>query len=373
MIMYSDSHRLNVLHILTLSGRNGEYGGPVKVARELCAELEKRGYKTRIFSGALDGSEPIPAEGLQESFVRVKPIFPKIEVSSLWSRKIIRQMSKHIRESDIVHIHYARDIIPTLAAIICILYRKNYVLQTHGMVIPDKRLTIKILDTLLFLPVMNRSKACLVLNDFEMNLVIKLGVNTKIYDLPNGIKKPHFELTDPLNPVRRIAFCSRLQSIKGVSKFIELATARSQYQEVFEIYGPDGGELRKVLQEVNNPKNGRKLFYGGAIHPSEILSLLKDIDLIVLPSDIDFFPMIVLESLSVGTPALVMPSCGIAMKISMLNPLLVAKGMKTSDLIDAFELYSQSEKISRAEVQNFSQDYFGISNVVAELEKIYNS
>ena len=33
--------RNKVLHVLTLNGRNGEYGGPVRVARELCFELEK--------------------------------------------------------------------------------------------------------------------------------------------------------------------------------------------------------------------------------------------------------------------------------------------------------------------------------------------
>ena len=59
---------LNVLHVLTLNGRNGEYGGPVRVARELCTELNRRGYATHIFSGALFNSTPIPIAGLPESF-----------------------------------------------------------------------------------------------------------------------------------------------------------------------------------------------------------------------------------------------------------------------------------------------------------------
>jgi glycosyltransferase involved in cell wall biosynthesis len=371
--MDSDTQQLTVLHILTLSGRNGEYGGPVKVARELCTELEKRGIKTRIFSGALKGAEPIQAEGLEESFKLVKPIFTKHKVSSLWNRQLMREMFKLIRKSDIVHIHYARDLIPNLAAAICIIFRKKYVLQTHGMVIPDRRLAVKILDSLLILPIMNHSKACLVLNEFEMNLVVKLGVSAKIYELPNGIRKPSFEIRPTFNEIKRIAFCGRLQSIKGISKFIELATARNEYKEVFEIYGPDGGDLPYVLNEVSDTKRERKIFYCGAVPPSEILNLLSEIDLLILPSDIDFFPMIVLEALSVGTPALVMPSCGIASKIAELNPLLVAKGMKSLDLIDAFKLYSESETKSRVAVQNFSQEKFGIDAVVNRLEIIYSA
>ena len=80
-----DSSRLNVLHVLTLNGRNGEYGGPVRVARELCTELHSRGHATHIFSGALRGSEPNPRHGLSESFVLLKPILKKLPVSSLWS------------------------------------------------------------------------------------------------------------------------------------------------------------------------------------------------------------------------------------------------------------------------------------------------
>ena len=49
---------MRILHVLTLNSRNGEYGGPVRVARELCRELNNLGHVTHIFSGALTGFEP---------------------------------------------------------------------------------------------------------------------------------------------------------------------------------------------------------------------------------------------------------------------------------------------------------------------------
>jgi hypothetical protein len=68
------SRNLRVLHVLTLNTKNGDYGGPVRVARELCRELSARRYDTEIFSGALKGNEPVPFEGLNESYVYVKSI-----------------------------------------------------------------------------------------------------------------------------------------------------------------------------------------------------------------------------------------------------------------------------------------------------------
>ena len=109
-----DSPQLRILHVLTLNGRNGEYGGPVRVARELCQELNSRGHKTHIFSGALLGSEPAPGSELSESYIHVKPITKNLKVSSLWSWKLISPLKNLIRESDVIHIHFARDLVPFL-------------------------------------------------------------------------------------------------------------------------------------------------------------------------------------------------------------------------------------------------------------------
>ena len=143
-----DTSRLNVLHVLTLNGRNGEYGGPVRVARELCTELHSRGHTTHIFSGALRGSEPTPKDGLSESFVLVKPILNKLPVSTLWSWGLLAPLTQQIKRADVVHIHFARDLVPYLAAFLSILNRKPFVTQTHGMIISDGRLSTRLTDFL---------------------------------------------------------------------------------------------------------------------------------------------------------------------------------------------------------------------------------
>jgi glycosyltransferase involved in cell wall biosynthesis len=121
MPLNADTPKLSILHVLTLNGRFGEYGGPVKVARELCQELNSRGHKTHIFSGARESSQPIPKPGLTESFIIAKPISRRHPISSLWSWKLIKPLNDLIAKADVVHIHFARDLIPFLTALLAIL------------------------------------------------------------------------------------------------------------------------------------------------------------------------------------------------------------------------------------------------------------
>lgn len=190
MIEDSSIPSLKILHVLTLNGRNGEYGGPVRVARETCAELNRRGHQTHIFSGALRGSEPTSQNGLNESYLIVKPLSRKMEVSSLWSWKIVGELSKKIKQSNIVHIHFARDFIPLAAALLCILLRKPFVTQTHGMVVSDSRKSTRLTDFFLTRPLINRSKINFVLTKEEFSNMKDLCLRAPSFVLPNGIKVP---------------------------------------------------------------------------------------------------------------------------------------------------------------------------------------
>jgi hypothetical protein len=80
---FKESRPLSILHVLTLNGRNGEYGGPVRVAREISKELTNRGHIVEIFSGAQRGSEPIPISSSIESFVLVRPLIKALPLLSL--------------------------------------------------------------------------------------------------------------------------------------------------------------------------------------------------------------------------------------------------------------------------------------------------
>lgn len=373
-LMTSDSERspIKVLHVLTLNGRNGEYGGPVRVARELCSELNLRGHTTHIFSGALKGSEPMPKEGLTESFVIVNPISKRHAVSSLWSWKLIEALNKLINCADVVHIHFARDLIPFLASFLAIVKKKPFVTHTHGMIVLDRRISIRVIDYFLTKPLINRSRTTLVLTEFEMSSLVNLRISAPLKIIPNGIA------VDTSNQLEertsnRVVFCSRLHKRKGIDKFIELASRFRESELIFEIYGPDDGELDFALTEITSRNLETIVQYKGSLEASQVQELLRKSRLLVLPSENEPFPMIILEALAVGTPVLVMPSCGISHVLANFEPRFVSPTEDVGGLQVALQqnLESNFHNLTIWEIASFCNEVFGIHSVVTTLCSLY--
>jgi glycosyltransferase involved in cell wall biosynthesis len=374
MVTETQSPRLRILHVLTLNGPNGEYGGPVRVARELCSELNRRGHQTHIISGAREESQPIAAKGLKESYLIVKPISNYMPVSSLWSWKLIKNLSREIKQVDLVHIHFARDLIAFLAALISILNRKPFVTQTHGMIIFDGRLSTKIIDLVFTRPLLNQSKTNLVLTERELIAMKQLGVKIHSKILRNGISVSKSPLAST-KAGNRIIFCSRLDKRKGVDKFILLAKSFETSKLKFEIFGPEGGELGLVQEAIQNAGPSGNLQYKGTIKSENVQELLKNADVLILPSKDEPFPMVVLEALAVGTPVLVMPSCGISEDLKEFNSNFVAKSENMDGLIyqTSYWLKLPLSTISRTKIANFARESFGIEQVVNLLIDIYET
>ena len=367
-----DIPQLKILHVLTLNGRNGEYGGPVRVARELCQELNYRGHKAHIFSGALFGSEPIPNTEISESFIHVKPITQKLKVSSLWSWKLIPSLKKLISNSDVIHIHFARDLVPFLAAIIAIILRKPFITQTHGMIISDGRISTCFTDLILTRPLINKSRLNLVLTDYEASAVQKIRVKSPSRILPNGIALPN-KVSPQYNSIKRIIFCSRLDKRKRVDMFIQLAEHFKESNLRFEIYGPDGGELNFVKSEIAQKNIANILDYRGSLPSNEVQNMLQGGDLLILPSKDEPFPMIILECLAVGTQVLVMPSCGFASQLQEFEAAFVAQSEDQKGLFNSFQKFFDSgfNIKSRESIREFCSERFGIESVTDQLVQSY--
>ena len=374
MPVNADSPKLSILHVLTLNGRNGEFGGPVRVARELCTELNSRGHATHIFSGARKGSEPRPEPGLSESFILVKPILRRLAVSSLWSWKLIRPLNKLITNADVVHIHFARDLVPFIAAFLVILKKKPFITQTHGMIISDGRTSTRITDFFLTKPLINRSRINLVLTEIEMSSIEILKIKSPAKILPNGIAIDFSrKLTDSSS--NRVVFCSRLDKRKGIDKFIDLADSFRESDLVFEIYGPDGGELKFVKSEIMNRGLEDVIQYKDSLTAEAVQSVLKNAGLLVLPSENEPYPMVILESLAVGTPVLIMPSCGLAQELKEFDVNYVAKSESVAGIMESFEQQYKAKFQSKSQIEilEFCRERFNIQSICKSLELVYDN
>ena len=375
MTQNSPSAPIRVLQLLTLSGGNGEYGGPNRVAREISKSLDGTKFSTRIFTGAFVMSPPIPESGVIEDYVFVSPLLKSLPFSSLWSNKLPKTLWVHIRSSQIVHIHLGRDLISIIGALICRILRKPYVTQTHGMVVPDSRFSTFVIDKLFTKFILNGSKTNFVLSQKEQSDMRPFDLKCSLTLLPNGISLPNVPPSTARLLSGKILFVSRLHHRKRVTLFLELAKhAYSLFPQLnFEIYGPDGGELEEISNQLRNDPHLLKTHYMGSLSPNEVACVLAKADLLVLPSDNEQFPMVVLESLSVGTPVLIMPSCGLTPLFFGDFSALVADTNDLQGLIRAFDQLYLKEFFSdrRPDLFDFCNKTFNMSNIYPTIEATY--
>ena len=366
---------LRILHVLTLNGAHGEYGGPNRVAVELCTNLQSRGHEVQIFTGALANSIPVFRGDLNESFEIVRPLSKSFPTSSLWSLRITLKLFQQIKKVDLVHVHFARELIPITAGILCVFLKKPFVTQTHGMVIKDGRISTRAFDFLLTRFILNRSRTNFALTAQEREEMEPLSFKCRVVELPNGIRVSNDQVTRNVNEVPNIVFCSRLHPRKRPDWFLGLAKAAHVAGLIanFEIYGPDNGDLNQMQKRITSDPDLQRVRYKGSLPPHQVTEMLRKSDLLVLPSEKEPFPMVVLEALSVGTPALIMESSGIANLIQSHCSDLVVSSDSEASLFIAFSSIFNKILITqtRDKVKNLCKELFDIDNVVNILEKNY--
>jgi glycosyltransferase involved in cell wall biosynthesis len=364
-----------VLHVVTLGGPNGEYGGPLRVARELCTEQIRRGGSAVLLFGILDTLAPTNLGKFPELAISVKPISNKYKVSSLISLRFVFHLIRQIKKADVVHVHFGRDIISLIASALSLLLHRPILLQTHGMVIPDSRRITKIVDLLVVLPILHLADVKLALSIEEKESLSKLGVRKNIFIQPNGISIPEIELQADWNEIPRVVFCSRLFSSKGIDIFLEIVERFycEKKDVLFEIYGPDGGDLYKILNFVETKKLEGYLKYLGPIQPHLVQETLSKVDILVLPSSYDPYPMVVLEALSVGTSVVISNRCGQAEIVKKFDARFVPSKLSAESFYSSIEaiLAKKSYSIDRSKIIKFCHDNFGIEILYESLSQIY--
>jgi glycosyltransferase involved in cell wall biosynthesis len=369
------SSKARILHVLTLNGESGIYGGPSQVAQNLCVALNKAGYEASILSGCL-GSEVLDKNRLGKfRSVQVKAIFKSQPLTTLFSMKIMSELVRQIRINDVVHIHFGRELIPVTAALVSLIFKKNYILQSHGMVKPDKRKVVRIIDRFVIRFLLRKSSRILALNRTELQKLEHFSKNN-IEILPNGIDLDVYQNVG-VAKVNRIIFCSRIHQRKRPELFVDAAIqVMEQYPEFsFEIYGPDGGGLQQLENHINQKGYKLKDFYFGPLSHEETKQKLAESLVSVLPSYEEPFPMVILESLAAGTPVVVMPSCHISETLRKIDSSFVSQDETAVGIANALRIQLKRLIIDPNfyETPKACLRFFGQNAVSQELIRIYEN
>lgn len=361
---------MRVLHVVTDSSEDIGYGGVLKNTIAVCRELKNQSQETLLWSTYYE--KPLKISDIDKIQIPNKRYSYTHPFVFQFGLQNFGSLSNAISQCEVVHIHFARELNSVLASFIAIKHKKKLVLQTHGMLVKSERKSTRLWDHLFNKYIFRHADLVLALQKNELEELVKFSP-TKIEILPNGMisygAKPRN--LSKINP--QILFLSRINKRKRPEIFLSLAelAARKSLNWNFEMYGKI--DASKTLQKALE-KGNIGTIYKGILDEVGVMNKLRNSSILVLPSMKEPFPICVLESLSVGTPVIVMKDCGIADKISQIDPLFVCEpdiNLMLGNIQQIVANYNNTEK--RLELQVKFNSTFGIENVVQKLASIYST
>ncbi|MFF7177607.1 glycosyltransferase [Streptomyces sp. NPDC008121] len=368
---------MRVLHAVTLHSPTHAFGGPVRVALNLCQGLASRGHRpllTALGDGfdAAGGSLPTEVEGVPARLYQARSILP-LGFSGITSPAMLAGAGRLVRDADIVHVHLARDLVTLPVALAALRAGRPLVLQTHGMVDPSGKALAKVLDAVAVRRVLRGASAVLHLTGRErkdLDAVAGAPLERSVR-LVNGV--PAQEPRPAPEGPPRILYAARLQARKRPTDFVAAVPEilRDHPDAHFVLAGPDEGERAAVDALVAELGLEDRISRPGPLSAERMLEELRRAHVYVLPSVDEPFPMSVLESLSVGTPAVVTGSNGLARDIEEAGAgRVVADAAGLAPAVHALLDPRENDEASAA-ARKLAAEAFSMDAVVDTLLDVY--
>ena len=287
----------------------------------------------------------------------------------------------HVRANhgsyDAVHIHLARDLITLPAAMFLSRRGANFVVQPHGMVVPDARIRARVFDFLGVRRVLRRASSVVAYEGVDDKALWALSRgDASIKFSVNGVECGGLTNGEPSTP-NEVMFMARLHPRNRVMAFAEMARILNGRHVPcrFVVVGPDEGDLQELQSFIQAHRLEGIFEYEGPIPYSEVRRRLGRSEVFVLPSINEPFPVTVLEAMAIGTPCVITDSCGLAPYFREDTAGLVTDGTPTG-MADAVERLIREPAVRESIVRNAEQsiqDRFSIRAVVDALVGLYRT
>lgn len=276
-----------------------------------------------VVGGHLRGDPPPGHEGI--ATVSVRRWLPVRDFVGLFSCSAARLIVGHIRVADIVHINLARELIPVFAAVWCVLSRRPYVVQPHGMLTSRTSRAHHAVDFLMR-PLVVRAAAVIALTSVERAQLTgwlgESGAHTRIdivvnppevAPLPPAAARVRGEAAQPI-----VLFAARLHPRKRVVDFLAAAAMHAeQGRDVrWLVAGADQGEGEVVVAASKSAPN---VEYLGALQPRQLHEVLESAACFVLPAHEEPWGQVLVSAMLRGVPVAVARSAALSEAVRDLS------------------------------------------------------
>lgn len=370
---------MRIAHVVSYLSTTGAYGGPASVAAGHCRKLQNLGFDVVLYAG-WDGVGDGEVVGVHTRSRRARRLIPSDSFGLLCSPRLLAAFAREVRSYDVVHVHLARDLVSLPLALVCLVAGVPLVIQTHGMIVPDRRVLCRLLDALAVRTVFRRAQRHLVLTELEREQVEAIVPRrSNVTRIGNGVEVGSSAVASwpREGAVPEVIFCSRLHPRKRAPAFVEMAAellARGVVAR-FSIVGPDGGDLARVQEMIAHCDLAHAVRYEGSLPASKIMARLADAHVFVLPSVDEPFPMAALEAISVALPAVITESNGLADDFRHADDRFVATPdhRRLADAVQRIIADGSAWVLASEAAAALVSQRFSLNSVVEELLEVYRT
>jgi glycosyltransferase involved in cell wall biosynthesis len=254
--------------------------------------------------------------------IRFFPVTPGLHNQERWGSKITRFCSsflpygKAVRTADIVHLNTTfdnRSVIRdcTYLLIARVIFKKRVVLQFHGG--SPTRLTIakhspmqRVLGV-----IFGAADKVLLLSKIQGNVFKAMFPKVRYSLVPNYIDcqkfTPSNKTLTPNEPFQFL-YMSRLHEEKGVRELVQASRILAVKGLGFKVLVCGEGPLKEwLVGMLTDPKVAAYLSYAGPVYGAKKAALLRQADVMLLPSYAEGFPYALLESSACGIALIATP------------------------------------------------------------------
>jgi len=304
---------MKIAHVVSTFYPN--VGGMGKVAYEEAKGLASAGYDITVFTPRYN------KEKKQETIDGFKIERLKTIIKS-GNAALIPSLLEKLKKFDLVHLHY-----PFYGALQCILFsKKKYVLTYHMDAVPSSlisRMIQKIYDFLFAKAIFKRAEKIISIgDDFISNKKLKELMKDKKVEIYNGVDTKVFKKRDikdgdllKYKNKKTFLFVGNLMEIKRLDLLIK-AMEKLKDQPIQLLVVGDGYSVKeyKELVKEKNLEN-MVLFVGESISVDQLTDYYNLATCTVVPSELESFSLVALESMSCETPVIISDVAGARKRI----------------------------------------------------------
>ncbi|MGC8926852.1 MAG: glycosyltransferase family 4 protein [Myxococcota bacterium] len=292
-----------------------------------------------------------------------------------------RALFSALKDAEILHFHGHRNLLNDISFYITRLFKKPYIITTHGTLhsYESKKLIKKIYDTFLGRRFVDNARFIVVHSDVERRKLISIGVDkNKIEVIPNGIffedmredmgdlsffKKYKFD-----NRNRIILFLGKITRRKGVETVVD-AFRRIKDKDLRLIIA--GEVLQRLPDSISRDS---RIMYIGHLEQREKVSAIISSELLLYPSIYEAFGYVPFESLYLNRPCIVGDDFGTSEHLSKVVPELMVSYGDSIELAEHIIKFIYDKKYKDEVVKRGREyiiEHFSVDKMVRRYDEIY--